>query len=426
MYPIKIIGIGQGKKDLTLAHLEMINNCDVLVGGRRLLELFQDLNVETLQIDRHVDDLIDSLKKKMIDQKIVVLASGDPLFHGIGSTICQKLKPQLDPESVEIFTNISSISAAFAKIKEPWHDAKVVSLHGSHHGSFSFSQLTDEYKIAFLTDKNSDPNFIAEQLLKLGMYDFRFCVLENLGGIDKERISWFENIDLICDQKFSHPNIVILLKKGKSPKKITRETHIGMKDTLFKHSKGLITKSEIRSISISKLKLIHQDHVLWDIGSGSGSVGIEASFLIPWGHVYAIEKNADRISNIIYNIKKFNCSNVKILNAAFPVGVEDLKAPDRIFIGGGGKHLEQIIETCCQRLAKFGVIVINTVLLQNLETALALLKKYNFDPDVVQIQVSRSKPMPYGDRFEALNPVWIITGMKPNQIKLNQIEPSER
>ncbi|MCF6247171.1 MAG: precorrin-6y C5,15-methyltransferase (decarboxylating) subunit CbiE [Desulfobacula sp.] len=431
MYPIQIIGIGQGKKDLTQRHLEMIETCDVLVGGKRHLEMFNQINVETILITGHLDDLIDSLKEKMNHKKIVVLASGDPLFHGIGSTICQRLKPKLDPESVEIYSNISSISAAFAKIKEPWHDVKIISLHGPHQDGFSFSQLADEYKVAFLTDKNSNPNFIAKQLLKSGLYDFRFCVLENLGNEDTERITWFENIDLICDQSFSHPNIVILMKSGKPPKKRSNETHIGMKDTLFKHSKGLITKSEIRSISLSKLKLIHKDHVLWDIGSGSGSVGIEASFLIPWGHVYAIEKNADRISDIIYNIKNFNCSNVKVLNAVFPDGADDLETPDRIFIGGGGQHLKQIIEAGCLRLEKFGIIVINTVLLQNLETAMALLKKHHFAPEVVQIQVSRSKQMPFGDRFEALNPVWIITGTKPDpkkpgQTKPDQMEPDER
>jgi precorrin-6Y C5,15-methyltransferase (decarboxylating) len=185
-----------------------------------------------------------------------------------------------------------------------------------------------------------------------------------------------------------------------------------MEDSRFSHSKGLITKSEIRCITLSKLKLSKKDHVLWDIGSGSGSVGIEASFLIPWGHVYAVEKHPGRIPDMVHNIKNFNCSNVKVVNAEFPDGIEDLKTPDRIFIGGGGKNMAELLETCCEKLAPAGTIVINTVLLQTIATTLACLEKHGFLTEVVQIQVSRSRAMPYGDRLEAVNPVWIISGAK--------------
>jgi precorrin-6Y C5,15-methyltransferase (decarboxylating) len=237
-------------------------------------------------------------------------------------------------------------------------------------------------------------------------------VLENLGHEEKENISWLDDYTRVPDLKFNHPNIVILLRSGVS-RRILPETHIGMDDTLYRHSKGLITKSEIRSITLSKLELVRKDHILWDIGSGSGSVGIEASFQIPWGQVFAVEKNQERIPDIIHNIQMFNQSNIKILNLDFPEGSDQLKDPDRIFIGGGGSHLEQIMNTCCLRLKKQGTIVINTILIQNMETAMRVLKQNGFSCEMVHIQVSRSKPMPYGDRLEPLNPVWIISGRKP-------------
>lgn len=408
MNPINIIGIGQGKKDLTQKHLEIIRECDVLVGGNRHLNMFDYPDKLKIPITGHINSIIDAIKEKMNHHRIVVLASGDPLFYGIGATLLQ----HFDKTFLNIHSNISSVSAAFAAIKEPWHDAKIISLHGKQPESFSFTGLSNENKIAFLTDPQMNPQYIAQGLIKEGLYDFKFCVLENLGN-NKEKITWFDNIDLAGKTIFSQPNTVILLNrlKGKTP--FSHETHIGMEDSLFKHSKGLITKSEIRSITLSKLKLIKKDHVLWDIGSGSGSVGIEASFLIPWGHVYAVEKHPGRISDIIHNIKNFNCSNVKVLNADFPKGIEDLKTPDRIFIGGGGENLAQIIETSCEKLVSYGIIVINTVLLQNLGTALRVLQEHGFNPAVVQIQVSRSKEMTFGDRLEALNPVWIISGSKP-------------
>jgi len=408
---INIIGIGQGKKDLTQKHLELIRECDVLVGGKRHLAMFDFPDIQKIPIKGHINIIVDVIKEKMVDNKIVVLASGDPLFYGIGSTLTQ----HIDKQYLSIHSNISSISAAFAAIKEPWHDAKVISLHGKQQTAFSFSRLSYENKIAFLTDPKMDPKFIATGLIKEGMHNFKFCVLEKLGNKEEERITWYDNIDLIKEQTFLQPNIVILLKQLKGKRNFPHETHIGMADSLFKHSKGLITKSEIRSITLSKLKLIKKDHVVWDIGSGSGSIGIEASLQVPWGHVYAIEKHPGRIGDIIHNIKTFNCSNVKVSNTTFPEGIKELRTPDRIFIGGGGKHLGKIIKASCDSLAPFGIIVINTVLVQNLETALKLLKEFKFDPHMVQIQVSRSKGMPFGDRFEAFNPVWIISGSKPKE-----------
>jgi precorrin-6Y C5,15-methyltransferase (decarboxylating) len=152
--------------------------------------------------------------------------------------------------------------------------------------------------------------------------------------------------------------------------------------------------------------------VLWDIGAGSGSVSIEAAFQLPWGHVYAIERHSSRIPDIIHNIQNFNCSNIQVVHAAFPEGIEELKKPDRIFIGGGGKDLDKIIETACNLVDQYGIVVINTVLLESLERSVRILEEHNFKPEVIQLAVSRSKNMPFGHRFEPLNPVWIISGTK--------------
>jgi precorrin-6Y C5,15-methyltransferase (decarboxylating) len=412
MNPINVIGIGQGKKNLTATHLALIQGADLLVGGRRHLKMFADHRGETLLITGAIEQVIDQIKENMVHKKIVVLASGDPLFYGIGSTLSR----HIDKRHLVIHANISSVAAAFAAIGEPWHDAKVVSLHGKS-SQFPFSSLAGATKIAFLTDPTREPAYIASMLIDLELFGFNICVLENLGAAE-EKISWFKDYARVADLKFAHPNIVILLKEG-TPKKDTpiknvpHETHIGMDDSLYRHSKGLITKSEIRSISLSKLELVRKDHILWDIGSGSGSVGIEASFQIPWGQVFAVEKNPTRIPDIIHNIKMFDRPNIKILNLDFPEGSEQLKDPDRVFIGGGGSALEKIMSTCCVRLKEQGTIVINTILIQNMETAIRVLKQKSFPYEMIQIQVSRSKPMPYGDRLEPLNPVWIISGRKP-------------
>ncbi|MEH0018798.1 MAG: precorrin-6y C5,15-methyltransferase (decarboxylating) subunit CbiE [Desulfobacter sp.] len=409
MNPVHIIGIGQGRQDLTEAHLQRIMSCDILAGGRRQLDMFPDFTGNTLQIKGQLSGIIEEIRESMHTRKIVVLASGDPLFYGIGTTLSR----HIPEEHLIVHPNITSVAAAFSAICLPWHDARIISLHSRTDQPFSFASLAGESKVAFLTGPEKDPHYVANQLIKREMDGFRICVLEHLGHPENERISWFTDYQKVLNAAFSHPNIVILLKTGQVDINVPHETFLGMPDTYFRHSRGLITKSEIRSISLSKLRLTRKDHVLWDIGSGSGSVGIEAAFFIPWGTVYTVEKNKDRIPTIVHNIKNFERSNIKVAHLNFPQGHESLKAPDRIFIGGGGKGLEKIITCCCERIAAQGIIVINTVVLESMETAMRTLTDQGFSPEIIQVQVSRSKPMPYGNRLEALNPVWIISGSKP-------------
>jgi len=416
MNPVNIIGIGQGREDLTSNHHKLIHECDILVGGKRQLGLFDYSDKQKVFITGPLKRVIESIKEKMRTHKIVVLASGDPLFYGIGSTLTQHFEKQ----HLRFHSNISSISAAFAAIKEPWHDAKIISLHGKQKESFLFESLAKDKKVAFLTDPHMHPQYIAAGMIKAGLTCFKCCVLENLGDKNLEKIRWFDNLDNLDDQHFFQPNIVILQKSVDDNIDFSHETHIGMDDSLFSHSKGLITKSEVRCVSLSKLKLTNKNHVMWDIGSGSGSISVEASIQIPLGKVFAIEKNPERIDDINHNIKRFNCHNIEVVKTAFPKGIKTLTTPDRILIGGGGENLDKIITVSCQRLAPCGILVVNTVLLQSLETSLRILKKLDFDPKIVQIHVSKSKGMPYGDRLEALNPVWIITGVKPKKGEINE------
>ncbi len=409
MKPLYIIGIGQGKEDLTARQLDIIDKADVLVGGKRLLQLFAPHKAEILVIDRQIDRVITRIKEKMATRKVVVLASGDPLFYGIGAT----LLTCIDKKHIQISSNISCVAAAFAAIKEPWHDARIISLHGKTMGGFSFAGLARENKIAFLTSPKKDPGFIARNLIRENVSGFLFCVLENIGYTGDQKITWYHSYADVMADTFSHPNMVILLRNKDLPANVSHETYLGMDDDLFQHAKGLITKSEIRSISLSRLKLVKKDHVLWDIGSGSGSVSIEAALAIPEGSVIAIEKNRHRTQDITHNIKKFGCFNIHVVPLNFPGEAHTLPLPDRIFVGGGGKNLDIVLETACDCLLENGIIVINTVLIQNMERAFTFLENRQFSPAMVQVQVSRSQGMPFGTRLEPLNPVWIISGTKP-------------
>ncbi|WDP90644.1 MAG: precorrin-6y C5,15-methyltransferase (decarboxylating) subunit CbiE [Desulfobacter sp.] len=411
---VHVIGIGQGKSDLTASHLRRIREADLLVGGERHLALFSECTGETLAIKGDIPAVIGRIKDQMDAKKIVVLASGDPLFHGIGATLARSIPM----ERLRIHPNITAVGAAFAAICQPWHDAKLVSLHSRTGHEFGFPSLACENKVAFLTGPSKDPVFIGKQLMANGLDGFRVCVLENLGHPDKEKITWFTDYRLLAAGTFSHPNIVILIRAPLAPdqaaaKIVSHETYTGMPDDFFRHSRGLITKSEIRALSLSRLRLTQKDHVLWDIGSGSGSVGIEAAIQLPWGQVYAVEKNKTRLPDIIHNVKNFEQPNVKVVNLNFPEGHETLKTPDRIFIGGGGQGLDNILDCCCNRIKTGGIIVVNTVVMESMDTAMRTLTDKGFTPEMIQVQISRAKSMPYGNRLDALNPVWIISGRKP-------------
>jgi precorrin-6Y C5,15-methyltransferase (decarboxylating) len=188
--------------------------------------------------------------------------------------------------------------------------------------------------------------------------------------------------------------------------------HLGIPDHQFEHEMGLITKSEIRAISLAKLQIL-PDHVLWDLGAGSGSVAVEASLLAWRGRVIAVEKNPARIEQIKINKQRFGVKNLKVVQAVLPDGLSGLPQPDRIFIGGGGKNLKEITQAAVAALKPNGLVVINTVLLPNVLSAMETLETLGLKTSMVQAQISHSRKMPWAERLEAKNPVWIVSGIRP-------------
>ena len=220
---------------------------------------------------------------------------------------------------------------------------------------------------------------------------------------------------------FSQPNVAILeFEPGNAP---SDDLTLGMADDAFSHENGLITKMEVRAVTLAKLRL-RPGLTLWDLGAGSGSVGIEASVLIGPGRIVAVEKRATRLAQIRENAGRYGVYNLDAVQCTLPEGLAELPAPDRIFIGGGGRELAAIIAASARFLRPEGVMVVNTVLADNLCRALDALEAAGMSTEVVQLQVSRSKAMPWSRRFEAQNPVWIISGCPSSSKKESeQSEP---
>ncbi len=425
---VDIIGMGLSGEDLTGRHEQIIRRADLLVGGSRHLELFRDLAIETLSISKDIALVVETVRKRMGSERIVVLASGDPLFFGIGSTLVR----ELGKEKVTIHPNVSSLAAAFSAIKEPWQDARLLSLHGREVPDL-VSILKTHSKIGILTDHTRTPGWIAQILLDNHVPGVGMWVLERL-GTKEQSITWHDDMAKVAAMGFAMPNVVVVkqvLAMGGEVSQVpeTRDRSAstqgedfssiwpGMPDERFVHEKGLITKAEVRSISLSKLKLVSHHFTVWDLGAGSGSVGIEVSAFVPHGRVVAVEKNENRLADIRANAARFGVTNLDVVHGNSLAVMDQLPDPDRIFIGGGGKDLLAIIQGAGKRLKPGGVMVVNTVLIQNMEPVLALLKKMGFRSQLIQVQVSKTTSMPVGERLEALNPVWVVSGEKSKRIK---------
>lgn len=398
---MKLIGIGDnGKESLLPIYEKWIYESDILVGGERHLSFFPDYNGEKISIKKGLKELVNRLQHET--KKIVILASGDPLFYGIGSFLASKIK-------LDIYPNVSSVQLAFARMGEKWQDAYMTSVHGRSMKGLA-QRIDGKEKVALLTDEQNSPNEIAKYLLSFNMTEYEAFVAENLGG-ELERCGYY-TLEEMAQATFSPLNVVILKKVKPSP-----SWTFGIDDQEFlqrKPEKGLITKKEVRILSLSALQLTPAS-IVWDIGTCTGSVAIEASKIATEGAVYAIEKNEQDIENCLENMKKFR-SDITVVHGRAPERLDEFPNPNAIFIGGTSGNMDEILDVCTKRLEPKGRIVVNVVTIENLADALKGLKQREFDVDITSVQVSRSKPILSLTRFDALNPIYIITAKRKGEV----------
>ncbi|WP_088102339.1 precorrin-6y C5,15-methyltransferase (decarboxylating) subunit CbiE [Halalkalibacter urbisdiaboli] len=395
---IKVVGIGeQGPAALPALYIKWIEGSERLVGGERNLALFPDYQGEKIVLKGGLKETIDRLLES--DKKTVVLASGDPLFFGIGRYLASKL------ENIEIYPSLSSIQEGFAKMKESWHDATFISVHGRTMKGLA-QKIDGLDKVCLLTDEQHTPAKIARYLLEFNMNEYEAFVAEALGG-ENEKTGWF-TLEQLKSYESNPLNIVILKRTGDSP-----HYSLGVDDHLFKQrkpDKGLITKKEIRVLSIAAMKLTKTSTV-WDIGTCTGSVSIEAAKIAKEGQIYAIEKNEADLENCFENMKQFRTDFTAVHGKA-PDYLDEWPDPDAVFIGGTGGEMTDIIHLCAKRLKQSGRIVLNAVTIETLGSAQEAFKQAGMKVEITLAQLSRSKPILHMTRFDALNPIYIISAEK--------------
>ncbi|WP_267384467.1 precorrin-6y C5,15-methyltransferase (decarboxylating) subunit CbiE [Cyanobacterium sp. uoEpiScrs1] len=409
---IKVIGIGlDGIIGLTKPVQEIVHKATLLIGSERHLSYFPNHPAQTIVIG----DLLELIKK--INQvrdnhhHIVILVSGDPFFFGLG----RLLIGYFSAKDLQFYPNISSIQLAFNRLKIPWQDAEVISVHGRETDELItvFKEGVD--KIAILTDHNNNPSVIAHLYLSLNLpCHYEFWVCEDLGN-STEKIQSFSAEELAEKKttEFASLNIVVALHKPLNNFLEVNFSNLplfGLPDHLFstfKDRPGLITKREMRINILGELALQNKQ-IVWDIGAGTGSVSVEVARLCPDSKIYALEKTAVGIVLIEKNCQRFKTFNVVPICGQAPDILVDLPQPDRIFMGGSGGDIISILEVCKDKLAEDGILVMALATLENLAIAIDWFRRRSWDYQVLNLQISRSAPAGNLTRFSPLNPIMLL------------------
>lgn len=415
----RIFLIGIGYRPLSRRAKETLKTAEVVLSSNRLLDVFmryEDYEAVKgrIRVINNVEETIAFIRSWLSSDPyptgdIALLSSGDPLFFGIG----RRMIDEFGRDSVEIIPDLSSIQEAFARIKLPWDDAFLVSLHGGPdptkrrrmlYDIHDIPRLHDEHaKIAILTDKVNNPSEIGRVLSGVESKTV-IHVCERLGYPD-ERITTGTPGD-ISSMTFSDPNVVIIQKsRGESHVSAVR---FGLREDEIIHDRGLITKDEARAVALHKLRLPLKG-VFWDLGAGSGAVSIEASLLSPGLRVFAVEKEPERVRTIRENVRRMETRGLTIVQGTAPEALLDIPTPDRVFIGGSGGNLGRIIELVSRRMLA-GIVVANAATLETLNESVTCLEQHGFSVEFSELLVSRSKIVAGKRHMAALNPVFIVKG----------------
>lgn len=428
----RVIGVlDNGFSGLAESQQQLIANADLVIAGSRLLALLsnnfkegseqRNMTGKFSQVPQWIDDALDD------SRSVIVLATGDPLCHGIGSYLASKL----GMEKCEIIPNISTLQVACSRFGIAWQSASICSIHGAdagewveepdpEHGLYKLLQkIRGEQLLIVFTSSANSPDRVARMMLMEGFSNgWQMAVAENLLQSGENLVGPI-SIEDSAEQKFSDMNIMLLWRDSSLDEESSLLPLFGIEDSEYSQrrpDRGLITKREVRALSLARMQL-SADSVVWDIGAGSGSVGLEAARVASGGHVYAVEKNEADAENVRENRKRLQITNYTLVVDKAPSGIDGWPDPNAVFIGGSGGNLELLVRKILHRMRPGGWLVMNFVTLENLAEVTAVLKQEGAEWDVTQMQASRSSPILEMHRMQAENPVWIVSARKQQNSK---------
>ncbi|AZO13962.1 precorrin-6y C5,15-methyltransferase (decarboxylating) subunit CbiE [Mesorhizobium sp. M2A.F.Ca.ET.043.05.1.1] len=398
---LTIVGIGEdGVAGLGDEAKQRIAQAEFVFGGKRHLGLVASLikgkaTPWPTPFDAEMRDVL-----ALAGKDVCVLASGDPFFHGVGVTLARKVKP----DEMLVLPAPSSLSLAASRLGWALQDVETISLHG-HSIDLIRPLLHPGARVLALTSDADAPAAIAALLDELGFGPSRLTVLEALCGADEaRRTARADTFDL----KNINPLNVLALEIESTPDARVLPLTVGLADHLFEHD-GQLTKREIRAITLSALAP-RRGELLWDIGAGSGSIGIEWMMAHPSLRAIAIESNGERAARIARNAAHCGVPGLVVVEGSAPKALAKLETPDAIFIGGGGSD-DGVLEKAIKALRPGGRLVANAV---TLEMEALLLDQHNRrGGDLIRIALSRAAPVGSMQAWRPAMPVTQWSWIKP-------------
>lgn len=379
---------------LTADARDAIENSRLLIGAARLLEPYAGKNCRELVL---AQDIAACIEREKLFPAAVLLSGDIGFFSGAA-----RLREMLKGYEVEAVPGVSSLVYFCSKLGVSWSDLTIVSAHGRAHNAIG--EIGRSRRTFILTGPDANVSDICMMLCESGLGDVTVSAGDRL-GYPEERIVTGP-ASYIAGLHFT--GLAVMLAENSCP--VEREYNApGIADSRFARGMVPMTKQEIRTLAVSKLHILPH-HILWDVGAGTGSVSVECAQAAPAGKVYSIEKNPDAIALINENKSAFGVSNLNILKGEAPQALEDLPAPDGVFLGGTAGKLNVIMELILEKNPS-ARIVVAAVTLETLGEAVRQFGRLQIpDTDIVQVSVTRARSVGKYHMMEAANPVWLVSG----------------
>ena len=391
---VYLIGVGMGgPATMTLQALEAVRACPVLVGARRLLEGWEAEHDCVPLIA--AADIAEYIGKAPLGP-VGVLLSGDTGFY----SGAKKLWPLLGEHEVVTIPGLSSLTYFCARLQATCQDVKLVSAHGRD------CDLTGEIarnpRTFALTGGAVKAADVCRALAERGLGDVKVSVGERLGYPD-ERIVTAPAAELAGED---FDSLAVLLAENPRPAAPPWRGP-GLPDAAFLRGDVPMTKEEVRALALSRLRL-EENHIVWDVGAGTGSVSVECALACPRGRVFAVEKKPEALALIGENKARFGVDNLEVVAGTAPEALEGLPAPDRVFLGGTSGNMEEILDAVFRKNPAARVVC-TAVTLETVGEAARRFAKLE-GADMVQVSVTRTRPAGPYHLMDAQNPVWLFSG----------------
>lgn len=390
---VSLIGIGMGNSETrTLGMERALREADCLIGARRMLESVDTSGRQAFAAGTP-DEVVRIIQENGAFRRIAILLSGDTGFYSGARGLLDKLSSV----EVEVLPGISSIQYFCAKLRRSWEDVRAVSLHG--RDCDLVGEVRRNAAVFALVGGSDGVGRALGRLKAAKLGGLRAHVGERLGYPDEKITSG--TVDALLERRYDALGVLLIENESNGETVVTH----GLPDEAFERGDIPMTKSEVRSVSLSKLQLTREATV-YDIGSGSGSVSVEAALVASGGRVYAVEMREEAVALTRRNAEKFHLANVETVPGKAPGALEALPPPTHAFIGGSAGNLREIV-VCLLHKNPNVRIVANTVTVETLSELMQIAKEFDFY-DVAELAVSKPRIAGRYHLMTAQNPVYIF------------------